>query len=412
MTIPFIPTQLKDVLFVYKDEVYKELMAILKFWEEHTRDLEFGGFYGSMDNYNRPDTSAPKGIVMHSRVLWTFSASCSLLKNKSGIGIADIAFKYIVENFIDPQYGGVYWSVDAQGKMLDEKKQIYGLAFCIYGMSEYYKVSKKEDALNVCIMLFHDIEKYSYDSKTNGYLEAFMRDWEIAADLRLSDKDQNEKKTMNTHLHIIEAYVNLYLVWPDKTLKEKIVNLLDIFERFFINKDTLHLNLFFDENWQSRSSLVSYGHDIEAAWLLLRCANIIESKQYIDLFTRYAIEIADAATEGLDQDGGLWYEYEPEDDNLIMEKHSWPQAEAMIGFLNVFQLNGNEKYLRHSLNSWNYIKNNIIDTANGEWFWGRDAENNLMKKEKAGFWKCPYHNTRACIEIIQRISSVLKEKYV
>jgi mannobiose 2-epimerase len=167
--------------------------------------------------------------------------------------------------------------------------------------------------------------------------------------------------------------------------------------------------LFLDENWTVKSSLISYGHDIEAAWLLLQCAETAGDEAYINLYKEFAIKITDATTGALDNDGGLWYEYEPGNDHWIKEKHSWPQAEAMIGFMNAYQLSGDEKYLQHSLNSWAFIKKSIKDNKNGEWFWGIDENNMVMKKkDKAGFWKCPYHSTRAFLEISKRISKQLQ----
>lgn len=258
-------------------------------------------------------------------------------------------------------------------------------------------------ALHLAKDLVEQIEKNSFDNRGGGYLEAFTQGWKLIADLRLSEKDDNEKKTANTHLHIIEAYANLYMVWPDEKLKESIKHLLDIFEQYMIDPQTAHLNLFMDENWTVKSSLVSYGHDIEAAWLLLDCARVLNNENYIIRFKELSIRLAEAAAEGLDKDGGLWYEYDAEKDHLIKEKHSWPQAEAMIGFLNAYQLTGKERYLEYFINSWEFIKKHIKDNDKGEWFWGVHEDYAVMDKEKAGFWKCPYHSARACMEIYKRV---------
>jgi mannobiose 2-epimerase len=209
---------------------------------------------------------------------------------------------------------------------------------------------------------------------------------------------------MNTHLHIIEAYANLYSVWKDKKLEERIIALLGLFDSHFINKNNYHLNLFMDDDWNVRSSLQSFGHDIEAAWLLLECAEVIENKFYIDLYKNLSVKLTDAAAAGLDNDGGLWYEYDPAIEHWIKEKHSWPQAEAMVGFFNAWQLTKEDNYLQHSINSFEFIKNNIQDSSKGEWFWGRNEDGSVMQKEKAGFWKCPYHSGRACMELSKRIS--------
>jgi mannobiose 2-epimerase len=293
--------------------------------------------------------------------------------------------------------------VDNKGKMLDGRKQIYGLAFCLYGMAEYYKVTGDGMALHIAKDLFDYIERFSFDKKQGGYIEAFTREWAPMDDLRLSEKDNNEKKTANTHLHIVEAYANLYMVWPDKLLREKIIGLLDIFDKYLISKENYHLNLFMNEDWELRSSLQSFGHDIEASWLLQECAEISNDKMQLDRYKKLAVYMADASVDGLDNDGGLWYEYDPVTEHLIKEKHWWAQAEAMIGFFNAYQLTGDETYLQRSLNSWQFVKKYIKDDKNGEWFWGINEDYSIMQKDKAGFWKCPYHNSRACLEIIRRI---------
>lgn len=387
----------------YRDELVEEWQSILSWWSAHMVDVQHGGFYGSISAENIPDPAAPKGIVLNSRILWTFSAAYAETKDPLHLALATRAFDYILHYFIDRRYGGVYWSVDSEGGMLEDRKQVYGLAFGIYGLAEYYKAAGSEAALAAARQLFEQIEEHSRDKEKGGYIEAFTRQWEPLTDLRLSDKDDNEPKTMNTHLHIIEAYANLYQVWPDDKLRHRISDLLGIFDRHMIGHNDHHLHLFMDDDWQVKSSLQSFGHDIEAAWLLQECAVVIHS-EHTGRFKELAIRLADAAAEGLDKDGGLWYEYEPKEDHWIREKHSWPQAEAMVGFFNAWQLTGDERYLQRSWQSWDFVKRCIRDTANGEWYWGVYAGYTVMKKEKAGFWKCPYHNSRACMEISKRIA--------
>jgi cellobiose epimerase len=399
-----IQTDIKKILSRYKGEAEVELESIVLWWLDNMEDEVNGGYFGSVNNENIPDQLAAKGIVLNSRILWTCSAVYRLTKKDTCLQAAQRAFEYIIQYFIDHEYGGVFWSVNQQGKMLDGRKQIYGLAFCMYGISEYYKVSGDEAALHIAKELYAHIEKYSLDKINGGYTEAFTREWNTLYDQRLSEKDDNERKTMNTHLHIIEAYANLYTVWPDKILREKIAVLLVLFDKYIINKNHYHLNLFMDDEWNVKSTLQSFGHDIEAAWLLHECAETAGYQLYIDKYKSLSIKLADAAAEGLDKDGGLWYEYEPLTEHWIKEKHSWPQAEAMVGFLNAWQLTGAEKYLQYSLNAWQFIRQYIRDDKNGEWFWGVNKEYAVMNKEKAGFWKCPYHNARACIELIKRIT--------
>lgn len=395
---------MKVDLSVYKEEAEKELDAILSYWLKYAVDNEYGGFYGKIDNENHPYQDSLKGSVLNSRILWAFSASYHLTKNPEYLLTAQRAYDYIIHHFIDREYGGVYWSVDHKGEMLNGRKQIYGLSFCIYGLSEYYKVSGDKNNLGAAVDLFEKIEQYSFDKKRKGYYEAFTRDWKPIADLRLSGKDANEKKTMNTHLHVIEAYANLYEIWPDQFLKTQIENLLEVFLKYIINDKTGHLNLFFDEEWSEKPGPISYGHDIEAAWLLQQCAEKINSDPFIAEMKKAALKITDAVLEGLDHDGGLWYELDTNKNQLVQEKHSWPQAEAMVGFMNAYQVTNEQGYLGKSFASWLFIKEHIKDEKNGEWFWGVNADHSIMEgQDKAGFWKCPYHNTRACLEIISRI---------
>lgn len=397
---------MQQKLQIFQQELKEELHNILEYWMQHAIDKKHGGFYGSIDNNNQPVSGAKKGIVLNARILWTFSAAYRLVNEKFLLTIADRAFDYITKKFIDRRYGGVYWSVDEKGNMPEGRKQIYGLAFCIYGISEYAAATNKKDVLDYAIQLYNLIEKYSFDPVCNGYLEAFSGEWGPLDDLRLSAKDANEKKTMNTHLHIIEAYAALYKVWPNENLKQRIENLLAVIDQYFINHETHHLRLFFNEQWNERADVISYGHDIEAGWLLLQCAEIISSENRVKMYQQHAVDLANAAMRGLDKDGGLWYEYEQNSKHLVKEKHWWPQAEAMIGFFNAYQLTKDETYLKHAVKSWNFIKSHLLDKMNGEWFWGVNKDYSIMQKQdKAGFWKCPYHNARACMEVIARIET-------
>jgi mannobiose 2-epimerase len=323
------------------------------------------------------------------------------------LSVAERAYQYIAQFFIDKEYGGVYWTVDHNGRPLDTKKQIYALAFAVYGLSEFYKASLNTDALQAAVRLYQDIVKFSYDEKNGGYIEALTRDWKEIGDLRLSVKDANEKKSMNTHLHILEAFVNLHRVSPTEPLKVQLQEIIRLFAGYIISGQTNHLVLFFDDEWNERSKLVSYGHDIEAAWLVQEAVEVINDQKLLPEIKNLSLALTKAAEEGLDMDGGLWYEYDPEKNHLIKQKHSWPQAEAMVGFFNAWQNTGDEKYLVRSWQSWQFVKNYIHDKHAGEWYWGINEDHSPMNREdKLGIWKCPYHNSRACIEIIKRTNSL------
>lgn len=287
-------SQISQTLQQYRREMQDELSSILLYWQRYTIDKINGGFWGKINNENIADATAAKGVVLNARILWAFSAAYNFTKNKTYLLTAERAFTYIVRHFKDDNCGGVFWSVNYKGEMQDSRKQIYGIAFTLYGISEYYLATKNKEALQFAKELFFTIEKQSFDTKQNGYFEAFARDWKTLQDLRLSAKDANASKTANTHLHIVEAYANLYVVWKDEILKQRIENLLFLFDTYFISKQTNHLVLFFDDEWNEQPDVVSFGHDIEAAWLLLRCANIIKNKQWIQVYKKKAKALTDA----------------------------------------------------------------------------------------------------------------------
>lgn len=388
-----------------REALHKELYAILEYWEKHTIDERHGGFIGRLQNDNTPDPFAVKGAVLNARILWTFSAAFNTTKDPRFLQTAQRAFAYIVAHFCDKEFGGVIWSVDYTGNPVETKKQVYAIAFVVYAFSEYYKAAQDEKAKELAIGLYSLIQLYSYDPVHGGYFEAFTRDWKEIGDQRLSAKDANERKTMNTHLHVLEAYTTLYTIWPDAGLKTHITDLLKVFYDKILDHQTNHLRLFFDEVWNAKGAAVSYGHDIEASWLLLEAAEAIGEPEQIERFKTVAVNMAAATLEGIDEDGGLWYEYEPAHNKLIAEKHWWPQAEALVGFVNAWQVSGDESYLQHAVNSWAFIERHLLNKAHGEWFWGVKDDCSVMDEDKVGLWKCPYHNGRACLEGIRRLES-------
>lgn len=383
-----------------------QLSDILRYWQDIAVDTVFGGFYGKVSNSNEVFPTAPKGVVLNSRILWSFSAAFNLTADRGYLSLAQRAFGYMEDHFIDKENKGVFWSVDYTGRPLDTKKQIYALSFAIYGLSEFFVATGNEKARQYAVELFHTIVQYSYDTVYGGYIEALSADWKQIKDLRLSLKDANEKKSMNTHLHVLEGFAHLYKIWPEPDLKARIEELIQIFLERIANKATHHLGLFFAENWDVKSSRVSYGHDIEAAWLLQDASEIVGDPDGILQVKTWSVKVALAAAEGLDQDGGLWYEFDPVRSLLIKEKHWWPQAESMVGFFNCWQITQDDVFLKQSMGSWQFIRDYLLDRANGEWFWGVDAWYRPMEEDKVGIWKCPYHNTRACIEIVKRINSI------
>ena len=388
----------------FRSEIEKELIDnILPYWSSKMPDKENGGFYGQITGKDKTMHQAYKGAVLNARILWTFSAAYRICRNPDYLAIAARAKNYIIDHFIDKEFGGVYWLLDYQGNPVETKKQIYAQGFAIYGLSEYYRVTGDEKTLNHAIELYNLIEKYSFDSEKNGYLEAFTQDWLLIEDMRLSEKDANEQKTMNTHLHILEPYTNLYRVWKDDSLKKQLKNLIEVFIEKIIDSETGHLRLFFDTDWNDKSNTVSFGHDIEASWLLYEAASVLNDKETLKKVRNIVPLIVKASERGLQADGSMMYEKNIDTGHEDMERHWWVQAETVIGFLNHYQHFGNEKSLQIAINCWNYIQNNLIDRSNGEWFWSIYPDGSANREDdKAGIWKCPYHNGRMCLEIIER----------
>lgn len=378
---------------------------ILPFWMKEMKDDEQGGFYGRISGDNVLDKSASKGAILNARILWTFSAAYRVLRKNEYLEMAIRAKRYLLDYFYDFEFGGVYWEVDSAGNPLDTKKQIYAIGFAIYGLSEYTRATGDVEALDFAKKLFEVIEKYSFDADQNGYLEALTREWNPIADMRLSEKDENEKKTMNTHLHILEPYTNLYRVWKDERLKKQIHNLVNLFLDKILDSETYHLNLFFEDDWTNKYQIISYGHDIEASWLIHEAALVLGDKDLLKKVEPNIIRIARAADEGLNTDGSMIYENFVAQGKVDRELHWWVQAENIVGHINLFQYFHDDKALEIALLCWNFVKCHLVDNEHGEWYWSLFSDGTVNKiDDKAGFWKCPYHNGRMCLEILERMN--------
>jgi len=388
-------------LAVMKTAAIEELTRnILPWWIRKMPDEAGGGFYGQIDGREGVVPNAPKGGILNARILWSFSAAYLKLRDPVYLEMATRARNYIFRYFFDEEHGGTYWCLKSNGEPLDTKKQIYSQAFFIYALSTYHMATGDRESLDRAIGLYRLIEKHSFDPGRGGYFEAFTRGWGEIADLRLSARDANEKKTMNTHLHVLEAYTALYMVWPDEELRQQLAGLVKVFEDKIVDPATSHLNLFFDEEWSCRSTIVSYGHDIEASWLLCEAA---EALGEADRMKGLALRIASAAHEGLAGDGSLFYEKDDAAGHFDRDRHWWVQSEAVVGFLNAWQLSVDSSWMELASGALDYILNNIADRRNGEWFWSIRADGTVNRDDdKAGFWKCPYHNTRMCLEILSR----------
>ena len=378
-------------------EMLRELTEdILPFWLARMQDPS-GGWYGRIDGEGRLVPDAPRGAILNARILWTFASAFRVLGRPEYRAAADRAYLEIRDRFFDPEQGGVFWGLDAAGRPLDTKKQFYAIAFAVYGLSEYYRATGSEQALGLAVRLYRDIEAHSFDG--DGYLEACTRDWRPIADMRLSEKDRNDAKTMNTHLHILEGYTGLYRVWKDGGLKARLSGLVGIFLDRILRPDG-HLGLFFDTAWRSQSETVSYGHDIEASWLLEEAADLLEDPALSARTSDACRRIAAAALEGWQAGEGMIYEKDAAA-HADADRHWWVQAETVVGCWNRFRRDGDAAWAGRALDTWDFIRRELL-CPDGEWYWSLRADGtHNTADDRAGFWKCPYHNGRMCLEILE-----------
>ncbi len=381
-------------------EVRRELTdRIIPFWKRF-RDDEHGGYYGYMDFDLKVDKEYEKGCILNSRILWFFANAYMTLKDKSLLAEAAHAYSFMRDCCEDKEYGGVFWSVTYDGLPLDTTKHIYNQAFAIYALSSYYAASNDSSALEFAMSLFEKIETIGTDSY--GYLESFNRKWELEDNDKLSENGLLADKTMNTLLHVLEAYTELYRVNKDEKVRSALVKILDAFRNQVYNEKTNRLEVFFDEKMNTISDLYSYGHDIEASWLLDRAATVLSDDKIKADTNAYTNKlVAEVYNEAL-ADGAM--NNECFKGVVDTTRVWWVQAEAMVGFYNCYEKTGEEKYKDITEQLWDYIKNYIIDKREGsEWFWDLDKDNNpISRKPIVEPWKCPYHNGRMCMEIIRR----------
>jgi len=393
-----------------KIEFIEELEnRILPFWLNLV-DKENGGFYGVVDYNLKVHTDAHKGGVLGARNLWTFSAAYQYKENPAYLEAAHHAYDFLKNKLLDPVNGGMYWLVDYQGNPVNSTKHVYAQSFALYGLSEYYKVSKEESVLALAKDLYELIEEKCYSDEFGGYLEEFHADWTKKENVLLNE-GADASFTTNSHLHIIEAYTNLYSVWPDKTLLGRINHLLDIFQSKIFDDKNHYCQTAFDQNWHPTKDTFSFGHDIETSWLLTETLEVthLDRPDIVEINQLMALQVS---REGLAEDGAVM---DCKKNGVIHPTRVWwGQAEAVIGFHNAYTLTEVPNYLTYSENAWNYIKQYILDDREGgEWYARIDEEGEVIssfhdeKFQSPGdivdSWKCPYHNARMCLEMIKRL---------
>lgn len=376
---------------------------ILPYWSVKMVDYKNGGFYGRIDVNDQIFPKEDKGGILNARILWTYSAAYRVLKDTSCLRLAKRSKDYIMEHFIDKQYGGAYRSVSFTGEPSDTRKQTYTQSFFIYALAEYNRATGDKEALNTAKDIFECFEKYALDKESNGYFEVYTRDWKRLHDKLISEKGDQDEKTMNTSLHLMEAYANLYRVWPDDRLAGRLRDMVYIFLDKIVDQKTYHLINFMDRNWNSTSSIDSYGHDIESSWLIWEAAALLKDPALIARAKKMCLKIANAAMEGIQPDGSMIDEKDNSTGEVRMSRSWWPQVETVVGYVNAYELSGNEKYIDYAVNNWNYTKKHFVDWKNGGWYSSLNESGGPGRGDKGGFWVCPYHNGRMCLELMERV---------
>lgn len=385
-----------------RSEIVKDLKEnILRFWIHHAVDPS-GGFYGRLKRDGTPVADAPKGGVLNARILWTFSTAYRMYGDSVYKVMADRAQRYFTDHFVDEEYGGAYWLVRADGSLLDGTKQTYGCSYAVYGLAEHFRATGNLESLRHAVEIYRTMERIIRDPVQDGYIETFARNWQQPEKIGY-DGDGVATKTMNTHIHVLEAYTALYRVWRNPGLRERLHRLTELMADKFYNPVTRHLNLYLDRNWNNLKDIDSYGHDIETSWLLTEAAELLDDDSLKTRCSKLSLALCDAAlADGLNDKGGMMYERNG--NKLRRDSQWWCQAETVLGCVNAWQLTGEARYLRAAERTWSYIKQYVIDTECGEWFKSISADGRPnLDEDKASMWYCPYHNARMGFEIDARL---------
>jgi cellobiose epimerase len=409
--------ELSQYTRIFREELHNNILA---YWIKYAVEKEGDGFYGAVDLLGNPVPEAPKSCVLNARILWTFAAAAKESGNPQYGIIADRAFNVLNRYFADAQHGGYFMTISAGNQPLDDIKHTYAQAFVLYALSKYYEFRPSVELMDQITTYFNFLEAKTKDPLHIGYFEAFTRNWQIYSTNRMADN--NEPRSMNTHLHILEAYAAFYNICKDSLVAQRLRELLELFTDRILRYDG-HLGIFFDEAFseaEASKGTCSFGHDIEASWLLWEAAEILNDKNIIEKMRPLSVRMLEAVDRvGIDKDGGLFLESTRYGSHLRTNKHWWPQAETLVALMNGFQLTGDPKYWEKLKLSWNFIDQHVIDHEHGEWFTkvSRLGVPYLTEPEddpspyyrndwKIDPWKCPYHNGRAMMELISRIRKV------
>ncbi|WP_346837051.1 AGE family epimerase/isomerase [Microbulbifer sp. SAOS-129_SWC] len=401
----------------YLPEFRRHLRHIAEWWKSHAVDTKNGGFLGEVSVTCNPVPHADKSIVLNARILWFFSEISLLMQDDPEVDASNIeeyrqlatrAFDYLTAKFHDPVSGGAFWSLDYTGKLKEGKKQTYAQAFCIYAYANYYRLTGDAVALDLALSYFRLIERHCVDRKLGGYLEAVTREWQPVSDYRLSDKDLNAPKTMNNHLHVLEAYTLLYRVVPTEEVALAMKSSIDWFCEKIYNRESGHLRLFLQDDWRDVSASYSYGHDIEGSWLLAEALEVLGDFSYREKYQPIVEALGRSCMEeGVGYLGKVLDTFDFNAQCRHLDSEWWVQAEALVGFLNMWQMTGDPRFKTAFEKVWKFIKNHQIDWEHGEWLYYASLDR-LKEHQgyKLGFWKGPYHNGRAMMEVLRRLGDI------
>lgn len=369
---------------------------VLPFWMNYAVAAD-GGFYGSVLRDGTPVEDAPRGGVLNARILWSFSAAYRTFKDDAYLKLADQSQRYFIDTFIDKVNGGVYWLVNPNGEVLNASKYTYAMTYAIYGLAEHYLATGNDESLQTAISLYRTLEEKGRDPQNDGYVESFTEDWKL-----LDTYDNNAPKTMNAHLHVLEAYALLYQCWQDSGLKQRLKFCVDLFMNRIYDPQRKHFKLFFDNEWNSLVEMDSYGHDVETGWLLCDASHVLGDQALIDKADQIALDVTKTClAEGMSEKGYMTYEKK----GGKASKHCswWGQIETMIACINAWQISGDESYLHAADTVWTFVKQNMIDTEYGEWY--SDCFDGKPGKDapKVSMWRCPYHTVRLGVEMYNRL---------
>jgi mannobiose 2-epimerase len=400
--LPALPAD-RDVGFLLKSARAELFENILPFWLEYSFEDRNDGFVGALHNNLKAEHYAPKGLSVTARILWFFSAAHRMRPDDACLKAAARAYDYLEDYFLDEDEDGYFWRLQSNGNPQDRNKVLYGHAFMIYAFSEYALATGEKKPLRQAQELFKLIEAKCRDEKNAGYFEGFNREWEVSAQTALTQGVPAGGRTMNTHLHMLEAYANLYRAWPDPRVKEALNGLIRLFLDQMLDRKEYYFHQAFDEEWKPVDEKVSFGHDLEAVWLLCDAAEALGDQPLIEEVHAVSLKVADAVLRaGVDKDGGLFLEGRG-GDIIDAEKIWWVQAEGVTGFLQAWQISQDPRYLNAAAGVWRFIEDQIVDQENGEWFNSASPSGKRPSANKISEWKGPYHNGRACIELIKRL---------